>query len=140
MDARRRRQSAYPQLQVRGFQRGLRLPDPRGAARRESRPPPRIHQRVEPGRLPPDQPRCGESHRSRHPAGGGDQPPRRLTISRKEIAARAEEDRLPSAPLTCPIVNREGQMKQLTKLLRCEHGANAIEYALIASLISIAAI
>ena len=28
----------------------------------------------------------------------------------------------------------------LTKLLRCERGANAIEYALIASLISIAAI
>jgi pilus assembly protein Flp/PilA len=31
-------------------------------------------------------------------------------------------------------------MKQLTKLLRCERGVNAIEYALIASLISIAAI
>ena len=31
-------------------------------------------------------------------------------------------------------------MKRLTKLLRCERGANAIEYALIASLISIAAI
>ena len=31
-------------------------------------------------------------------------------------------------------------MCQLTKLLRCERGANAIEYALVASLISIAAI
>ena len=31
-------------------------------------------------------------------------------------------------------------MRQLTKLLRCERGANAIEYALVASLISIAAI
>jgi len=31
-------------------------------------------------------------------------------------------------------------MRQLTKLLRCERGANAIEYALVAALISIAAI
>ena len=31
-------------------------------------------------------------------------------------------------------------MLQLTRLLRCEKGANAIEYALVASLISIAAI
>jgi len=31
-------------------------------------------------------------------------------------------------------------MRELMKLLRCEKGANAIEYALVASLISIAAI
>jgi len=31
-------------------------------------------------------------------------------------------------------------MRKLMKLLRCEKGANAIEYALVASLISIAAI
>ena len=31
-------------------------------------------------------------------------------------------------------------MCELTKLLRCEKGANAIEYALVASLISIAAL
>ena len=31
-------------------------------------------------------------------------------------------------------------MRRLTKLLRCERGANAIEYALVASLISIAAL
>ena len=31
-------------------------------------------------------------------------------------------------------------MGRLTKLLRCERGANAIEYALVATLISIAAI
>jgi pilus assembly protein Flp/PilA len=31
-------------------------------------------------------------------------------------------------------------MRGLTKLLRCERGASAIEYALVASLISIAAI
>jgi pilus assembly protein Flp/PilA len=31
-------------------------------------------------------------------------------------------------------------MLRLTQILRCERGANAIEYALVASLISIAAI
>ena len=31
-------------------------------------------------------------------------------------------------------------MRGLTKLLRCERGASAIEYALVASLISIAAL
>ncbi len=31
-------------------------------------------------------------------------------------------------------------MRQLMKLLRCQRGANAIEYALVASLISIAAL
>ena len=31
-------------------------------------------------------------------------------------------------------------MLRLTKILRCERGANAIEYALVASLISIAAL
>jgi pilus assembly protein Flp/PilA len=31
-------------------------------------------------------------------------------------------------------------MRQLMKLLRCERGVNAIEYALVASLISIAAL
>ena len=31
-------------------------------------------------------------------------------------------------------------MRQLMKILRCERGANAIEYALVASLIAIAAI
>ena len=30
-------------------------------------------------------------------------------------------------------------MRRLTKLLRCEEGANAIEYALVASLIAVAA-
>jgi len=34
----------------------------------------------------------------------------------------------------------ERVMRELTKLLRCERGANAIEYALVASLISIAAL
>ena len=31
-------------------------------------------------------------------------------------------------------------MRRLTRILRCEQGANAIEYAIIASLISVAAI
>ena len=31
-------------------------------------------------------------------------------------------------------------MRRLTRLLRCEKGANAIEYALVASLIAIAAV
>jgi pilus assembly protein Flp/PilA len=38
------------------------------------------------------------------------------------------------------LVNRERAVNELMKLLRCEKGANAIEYALVASLISIAAI
>jgi len=37
-------------------------------------------------------------------------------------------------------LTEEWGMKLLTKILRCERGANAIEYALVASLISIAAI
>jgi pilus assembly protein Flp/PilA len=37
-------------------------------------------------------------------------------------------------------LTQEGFMLRLTKLLRCERGANAIEYALVASLISIAAL
>jgi pilus assembly protein Flp/PilA len=37
-------------------------------------------------------------------------------------------------------VNRGWAMRGLVRLLRCEKGANAIEYALVATLISIAAI
>jgi pilus assembly protein Flp/PilA len=37
-------------------------------------------------------------------------------------------------------VNREWAMKRFIKVFRCREGATAIEYALIASLISIAAI
>ena len=57
LDIRGRRQGTGPQLQVRGFQRSVRIPDPSRAARREGGSPPRVHQRVEPRRLPPDQPR-----------------------------------------------------------------------------------
>jgi pilus assembly protein Flp/PilA len=38
------------------------------------------------------------------------------------------------------MVNLEGAMGGLRKVFRCERGANAIEYALVASLISIAAL
>jgi pilus assembly protein Flp/PilA len=37
-------------------------------------------------------------------------------------------------------VNQEWAMGRLTKLVRCERGANAIEYALVASLIAVAAV
>jgi pilus assembly protein Flp/PilA len=37
-------------------------------------------------------------------------------------------------------LTEEWAMRRLTEILRCERGANAIEYALVASLISIAAI
>jgi pilus assembly protein Flp/PilA len=36
-------------------------------------------------------------------------------------------------------VNQEWAMQRLTRILRCERGANAIEYALVATLIAIAA-
>ena len=38
------------------------------------------------------------------------------------------------------MVKRERVMRGLTRLLRCQRAATAIEYALVASLISIAAI
>jgi pilus assembly protein Flp/PilA len=41
------------------------------------------------------------------------------------------------APL---VLTKEWAMRGLTRLLRCERGANAIEYALVASLIAIAAV
>jgi pilus assembly protein Flp/PilA len=37
-------------------------------------------------------------------------------------------------------VNQEWRMRELIRILRCERGANAIEYALVASLIAIAAL
>ena len=61
-----------------------------------------------------------------------------LTISCKDFAALSEEDvvsRRTFEPLT---LTREWAMRGLTSLLRCERGANAIEYALVASLIAIA--
>ena len=37
-------------------------------------------------------------------------------------------------------VNQESLMRRLIEILRCEKGANAIEYALVASLIAVAAV
>lgn len=37
-------------------------------------------------------------------------------------------------------LTKEVPMRRLTQVLRCERGANAIEYALVASLIAIAAV
>lgn len=42
--------------------------------------------------------------------------------------------------MSAGCVNQEWAMYRLTDILRCQRGANAIEYALVASLISIAAI
>jgi pilus assembly protein Flp/PilA len=54
-------------------------------------------------------------------------------MDRKDFAASGEE----AGPRE---VNREMGMLGLMKLLRCKRGASAIEYALIGSLIAIAAI
>lgn len=59
----------------------------------------------------------------------------------KDFAACSEENQRHWAHFHVPDwLTREGFMCRLTKLLRCERGANAIEYALVASLISIAAL
>jgi pilus assembly protein Flp/PilA len=42
--------------------------------------------------------------------------------------------------LALPRLTKELCMRRLTEILRCENGANAIEYALVASLIAIAAV
>jgi pilus assembly protein Flp/PilA len=41
---------------------------------------------------------------------------------------------------TAPALTKEWAVKRLTQIVRCERGANAIEYALVASLIAIAAV
>jgi pilus assembly protein Flp/PilA len=38
-----------------------------------------------------------------------------------------------------PALTKEWAMQRLTQILRCQRGANAIEYALVAALIAIAA-
>jgi pilus assembly protein Flp/PilA len=40
---------------------------------------------------------------------------------------------------TVPALTKEWAMLRLTRIIRCDRGANAIEYALVASLIAIAA-
>ena len=67
------------------------------------------------------------------------QPPQ-LTIPRKHLAARQRAICLTNGANQAPFVNQRGwAMRTLVQIIRCERGANAIEYALVASLIAIAA-
>lgn len=61
-------------------------------------------------------------------------------MPRKYFAASAEESAAPLPGCSAGLVNMEWVMQKLTRILRCERGANAIEYALVAALISIAAL
>jgi Flp pilus assembly pilin Flp len=63
---------------------------------------------------------------------------RRLTISGKHLTGFQEGRCASPAELGAAHVNQGVGMRGLTLLLRCERGANAIEYALVASLIAIA--
>jgi pilus assembly protein Flp/PilA len=66
--------------------------------------------------------------------------PSSLTNARKYLEGCTEEDWI-SRRIWAPLMlTKEWAMRRLTKLLRCEKGANAIEYALVASLIAIAAV
>jgi pilus assembly protein Flp/PilA len=56
------------------------------------------------------------------------------------LAGRREENQRQPANRSAATVNQEWAMRRLARILRCERGANAIEYALVASLIAIAAI
>jgi pilus assembly protein Flp/PilA len=56
------------------------------------------------------------------------------------LAVFAEENRFEREPCSRSALTKEWVMRRLSHILRCERGANAIEYALVASLISIAAI
>jgi pilus assembly protein Flp/PilA len=64
----------------------------------------------------------------------------RLTMNCNDLAARTEENPSYRRHWGVQMVNLEGTMRQLMKLLRNVRGASAIEYALVASLISIAGI
>jgi pilus assembly protein Flp/PilA len=61
-------------------------------------------------------------------------------MGRKHLAARQRRKWPRRRRWASNLVNQETAMRQLTKLLRCERGTSAIEYALVASLISIAAL
>jgi pilus assembly protein Flp/PilA len=63
-----------------------------------------------------------------------------LTKIRKLSAASSAQGRLQHTDYMGKSINLEWTMSQLTRLIRCTRAATAIEYALIASLISIACI
>ena len=58
----------------------------------------------------------------------------------KELAGHRGEDRPKPGDSNAAHINQGWAMRRLMKLIRCDKGANAIEYALVASLISIAAL
>ena len=59
---------------------------------------------------------------------------------RKHSAGLQEGEWPRSATPAALLLTKEWAMIRLMRILRCEKGANAIEYALVASLISIAAL
>lgn len=61
-------------------------------------------------------------------------------MCRKDFAALMSENGIAAASGHPALLTKEWAMRRLTRILWCEQGANAIEYALIASLISVAAI
>ena len=61
-------------------------------------------------------------------------------MSCKDLAADEEENVSMQPAWEVGCVNEEWAMEKLRQILRCQKGANAIEYALVASLISIAAV
>lgn len=65
---------------------------------------------------------------------------RALTRRRKVLAGRAAGKSAPHLGWCALGLTKGGRMFTLRALLRCEKGANAIEYALVASLIAIAAV
>jgi pilus assembly protein Flp/PilA len=63
-----------------------------------------------------------------------------LTTPRKLLAGCHGGESRPDLGWCAPGINQGGRMSKLMAILRCERGANAIEYALVASLIAIAAV
>jgi pilus assembly protein Flp/PilA len=59
---------------------------------------------------------------------------------RKHLAASAEESALTPPVAARGAVNQGVSMRRLMQIIHCPRGGTAIEYALIASLISVAAI
>jgi pilus assembly protein Flp/PilA len=62
-----------------------------------------------------------------------------LTIPRKLLAARRRGRWRGQPDSGAQSLTKERAMRTLQRIIRCERGANAIEYALVASLIAIAA-
>jgi pilus assembly protein Flp/PilA len=63
-----------------------------------------------------------------------------LTMKRKEVAALREENACCRQSCRHGAVNMEQAMLTLMRIIRCDRGATAIEYALVGALISVAAI